>query len=449
MVTKIIATIDGHMAERTGKGLAQAIGEAIGDGSLAEGVRLPPIRAVADELGLSPSTVSTAWRILSQAGAIRTSGRHGTVIMTRGGPGPARYRQALENSNLYGIDLSTGVPDAALLPSLMPALKNLHRANTTGSYLDDPTIPGLADVLREDWPYEVERFTITDGAMDALNQVTAQLLRFGDIALVENPTFPPLLDLLDAVGVRVVGVNVDGSGVIPAGLEEALKHRPKVLFLQPRAHNPTGASLTPRRARELVAILKTSPVVIVEDDSAGAIATTPSISLGAWLPTRTVHIRSFSKSHGPDLRLAAMSGPAPVMDSIRDRRLLGQGWTSRLLQGVLLSLLTRADSQEQVERARLTYAHRRSMITSELQRHGVAIESGDGLNLWLPVEDETSAMVYLVSRGIGAAVGSPFMSNRDATPHVRLTVGLIRDDFINLASVFAGASTASSSAGPR
>ncbi len=116
---------------------------------------------------------------------------------------------------------------------------------------------------------------------------------------------------------------------------------------------------------------------------------------------------------------------------------------------MLLSLLTDTESKEQVEHARATYSHRRSMITSELKRRGVTIESGDGLNLWLPVEDETSAMVYLVTRGIGAAVGSPFMSNDDAMPHLRLTVGLVRDDFEHVASMFADASIASSTVGPR
>jgi DNA-binding transcriptional MocR family regulator len=449
MVTNISSLIDERLAERTSKGLAHAIGMAIGDGSISEGMKLPPIRTIADELGLSPSTVGTAWRILAQAGTIRTNGRNGSVVMMRGGPGPTRYRRALEQSIPFGLDLSTGVPDVALLPSLIPALKNLHRAHTTGSYLDDPTIPGLADVLQDEWPYHVGQFTIVDGAMDALNQVAAQLLHFGDVALVENPTFPPLLDLLDAIGVRVVGVNIDGNGLIPSELKEALTHHPKALFLQPRAHNPTGVSLSLRRARELAGILKASKVFIVEDDSAGAIASTPSISLGMSLPEQTIHIRSFSKSHGPDLRIAAMSGPSIVMDGIRERRLLGQGWTSRLLQSVLLNLLTSDESKGQVEHARAVYSYRRSMITSELQHRGVAIESGDGLNLWLPVRDETSALVLLVSRGIGTAAGSPFMSKDDATAHLRITVGLIPNDFERLATEFANASGVLSAIGPR
>jgi DNA-binding transcriptional MocR family regulator len=116
---------------------------------------------------------------------------------------------------------------------------------------------------------------------------------------------------------------------------------------------------------------------------------------------------------------------------------------------VLLDLLTRQESRDQIERARAVYAHRRSMITSELQRRGIAMESGDGLNLWLPVCDETAALVFLASRGIGTAAGSPFMTSGDTTPHLRITVGLITDDFVRLAAEFADAANISSAVGPR
>ncbi|GAA3346088.1 hypothetical protein GCM10020358_55760 [Amorphoplanes nipponensis] len=81
-------------------------------------------------------------------------------------------------------------------------------------------------------------------------------------------------------------------------------------------------------------------MTVVEDDHAGDVATAPPVSLGTRLPDRTVHVAGFSKSHGPDLRLAALAGPAPLVTAINDRRLLGPGWSSRLLQAVLLDLLT-------------------------------------------------------------------------------------------------------------
>ena len=137
------------------------------------------------------------------------------------------------------------------------------------------------------------------------------------------------------------------------------------------------------------------------------------------------------------------------MDAIRERRLLGQGWMSRLLKSVLLDLLTREESSDQIERAMAAYSLRRSMITLELQRLGVAVRSGDGLNLWLPVRNEIGATVFPASRGIGTAAGGPFMTNGDSTPHLRITVGLITDDFVRLAEEFAKAANVTSTHGPR
>jgi DNA-binding transcriptional MocR family regulator len=438
MDTKILEEIKRRMTLRTSRGLANALSEAIGEGALAEGFRLPPIRTVAMELDLSPSTVSVAWKLLARAGAIRSDGRRGTVVMARSGPGPTRYRRALERSITFGLDLSTGVPDAALLPDLTLALESLNRGGTSGSYLDNPIIPGLAEALRNEWPYEAEKFVIVDGAMDALDQVASHLL-----------CFPPLLDLLDALGVRTIGVDVDDEGLVTTQLEKALTHRPKAVFVQPRAHNPLGVSLSKGRAVALAALLRETNIFIIEDDSAGAIASTAPISLGKWLPEQTVHIRSFSKSYGPDLRLAAMSGPALVMDGVRERRLLGQGWTSRLLQAVLLDLLTRGESQRQIERARAAYAHRRSTIATELARLGLATSGNDGLNLWLPVRDETAALLFLASRGVVVAAGSPFATKDGGTAHLRITVGLIVDDFERIAGELAEASRIAPAVGPR
>ena len=81
-------------------------------------------------------------------------------------------------------------------------------------------------------------------------------------------------------------------------------------------------------------------MTVIEDDHAGDISSAPAVSVGQFLPDRTVHVSSFSKSHGPDLRLAAIGGPPALVAAVADRRLLGPGWSSRLLQAVLLDLLT-------------------------------------------------------------------------------------------------------------
>ena len=147
-------------------------------------------------------------------------------------------------------DFSTGVPDHDLLPHLAEPLRRVGDARLTTSYLDAPVLPALEAVLRERFPFPAERITVVDGALDALDRITAGAVRFGDHVLVENPAFPPMLDLLDSVGAVVVGVPVDGSGLRPDALSVALAaHRPVALFVQPRAHNPTGVSMSLRRTR--------------------------------------------------------------------------------------------------------------------------------------------------------------------------------------------------------
>jgi len=415
------------LVEPTSRGLADAVSAGVRAGLLVEGDQLPPIRQVARSLRLSPTTVSAAWHLLQRAGIIRTDGRRGTTISPHTPAGPGRYRKALERTAVFELDLSTGLPDPALLPSIWPALRRARDSPRPTSYLDDPVLPELVEELRPTWPYQAEAFTVTDGAMDAIDLACSALLRFGDHVAVEQPCFPPLLDLLESTGAQVAGVRIDDQGPTVESLRAALSRGVAAFFFQPRAQNPTGVSLSEARAAALAETLSGTNVLLIEDDSAGAIASSAAISLGRWLPEQTVHIRSFSKSHGPDLRLAAMSGSARHVDAVTERRFLGQGWTSRLLQAVLLDLLRHRTAQQQVERARAVYAQRRSRIVDALASRGVTVGGSDGLNVWLPVRDESAALVRLASRGIGAAAGSPFAVLPGDTPHLRLTTGLLAE----------------------
>lgn len=437
-MTEILSPIEERLDDPTAKGLAHAVSRAIRDGVLVPGTKLPPIREVARQLALSPTTVSAGWALLARSGTIQTDGRRGTTVADTSVPVAGHYQTALEHQAPFMLDLSTGIPDVALLPSLQRAIEGLTTAGTP-SYLDAPVLPELAATLQDDWPYSTENISIVDGAMDALDMVTRATLRFGDRVVVEHPCFPPIVDLLTAIGVRLVGVPLDDEGLRLPELEEALSPPVAAVFLQARAQNPTGVSLSARRARGIAKLLKGSETLVVEDDSAGSISTAPLASIGRWLPDQTVHIRSFSKSHGPDLRLAAMSGPADLLHVLTGRRQLGQGWSSRLLQRILLNLLTDPTSDAEIAAARTEYARRRAAVVDELARHDVPVGGTDGINIWVPVHDESAAIVRLASRGIGVTPGNPFAVLPQAPPHIRVTVGLAQHDHAGLAAELAAA----------
>jgi DNA-binding transcriptional MocR family regulator len=433
---EIVAAID----DRTARGIAAALARLIREGRLAVGTRLPTVREIASEIGTSPATVSEAWQALARLGALEARGRAGTYV--RAQPelhGPLRYRRTTEGPGHYLLDLSTGTPDADLLPDLRPILAGMPSAQLTQTYLDEPLDHELAAVLGARWPFVPEALTAVDGCLDALDRISALLVGFGDRVVVENPAFPPLLDLLDDLGAELLPVELDDEGIVPASLAAAMASAPVALFVQPRAQNPSGVSMSEARARVLAPLLADHGTVVVEDDHAGDIASAPLVSFGTWLPERTVHVSGFSKSHGPDLRLAAVGGAAWVVDGIISRRRLGPGWSSRLLQRVLATMLCDDDTIAAVARARDIYAERRHAVVHALDERGVHTTGSDGINLWTSVANEQRALVTLASKGVGASPGTAFEVDALQNDHLRLTVGLVRDGVSELADTIAAA----------
>ena len=417
------------VVERTPKGIAAAVNRLIRDARLIPGDRLPTVRELAADLGVSPATVSEAWQALAGVGSIVSRGRAGSfvraaVIPTR----PVRYLGVGGAPSGPALDLSAGTPDPALLPSLTEAMARVGDRSRTSSYLDDPVLPELRDHLLGTWPFTPQRVTIVDGALDALARVVEDVVRLGDRVVMEDPGFPALIDLLERAGADIVPVPLDGQGIDVDRLRMAMELNPVAVFIQPRAQNPTGTSMTRLRASEVAAAMEGTRALLVEDDHSGDIAVADDVSVGAFLPDRTVHIRSYSKSHGPDLRMAAVGGTADVLDSLGARRMLGAGWTSRILQGVVLELLTDPDAVGAVAAARDVYAARSTRLRERLRDHGITASPGDGINIWVDVADERSTLVALAARGIRVAPGGPFQIAPGQGPAIRVTCGALPDD---------------------
>jgi len=455
MIAKGLAPVTASIEERTPQGIAMGISRLISSGDLAPGDRLPTVRELAAELGVSPATVSHGWQALAAAGLITSRGRSGSFV--RSTPRawlPPRYRSmaGLPDARL---DLSTGTPDPELLPGLGAALdsasERVSRRAGTASYLDVPVIPELEVLLRETWPFTPGGLTVVDGALDALSRTLDEILQFGDRVVVEDPGFPPVFDLLDRFGAERIPVGLDEHGMRPDLLATALALGPAAIVLQPRAQNPTGVSMTATRARELATVIRQSAsrqssrtrreVIVIEDDHSGEIATAADVSLGTVLPDQVIHIRSFSKSHGPDLRIAALGGPAALIDQVVARRILGPGWTSRMLQTVLFHLLTDPVPVAEVAHARSAYRERQDALAMALTAAGVPSRGGDGINTWLQVADERAAVRVLAAAGIRVAAGTPFLAT-EGRQFVRVTAGMVRTDAAAIGQALAEAARA-------
>jgi len=338
-------------------------------------------------------------------------------------------------------DFSSGIPDPLLLPDLTAALSRVGRTLRVSNYQEAPVLPELEGILRQRWPYEPEAITVTDGALDAIDRSLGVIVKLGDRVLVENPTYPPILDLIESWGGSAIGVPMDEDGLIPSATTDALeRYRPVAMIIQPRAQNPTGTNWSDARARSISKALSQTSTIVIEDDHIGDVAMAPPTSIGKTLPQNTLRISSFAKSHGPDLRLAVVGGPHSIVDDIVGRRQLGPGWSSRLLQSILIDLLSSKESIAAVKKARQTYARRRRKLIDYLDVFGIAIQGSDGLNVWVPVKHESSALLFLAAAGISAAPGRPFCVTPFESDYIRVTCAEMSGNYKEFAELIYGAS---------
>ncbi len=432
-----VSSLPDLVSERTTDGLVEAMGRLIKRGVVRPGERLPTVREVAATLGMGLATVSAAWGRLIEAGMIETRGRAGSFVPHLEQRTAARFFRYSRRGD-FRLDLSTGLPDPRLLPSPARALADIDELPQPSSYVADPVVPALEEQIRHALPFSPQSLTVVDGALDALDRLLGVWVRLGDRVAVEDPGFPPIFDLVDAHRGQSVAVDTDRDGMVPDSLARALTLRPVVVIIQPRAQNPTGVSMSETRARELAEVLEGHREVwVIEDDHSGAISSRPLVSLGPFLGGRVVHITSFSKSHGPDFRLAGVAGPSVVVERLDDRRRLGPAWSPRLLQRVLAAMLADPESRSQVEKARSVYADRRAKLASALAERGVETSGADGLNLWVRVPDEQATLVTLASHGVAVAPGRPFLLRPSLDGHVRVTTGATSTDLSQVAELLA------------
>lgn len=397
------------------------------------------MRELAGVLGVNPNTVAAAYRTLRERGVIETDGRRGSRVRARPATAP---RDGLRMAVPAGVrDITSGNPDVRLLPALDGPLAGAARryAQEPTLYGLDPVAPELARLARAGFDEDgvpAGPVAVTSGALDGIERVLAAHLRPGDAVAVEDPGWGSVLDLVPALGLRVLPVSVDDDGPVPESVERALAQGARALLVTARAQNPTGAAVSGARAAELRAVLSRRPeVLVIDDDHGHGIVNLPLHVLGG-VTRHWVLVRSTAKAYGPDLRVAVLTGDGVTLDRVRGRQRLGPGWVSRLLQYAVVELWS-AGAVDRAAVAR-SYGARRDGLVAALAERGVRAHGRSGMNVWVPVADETAAVTRLLGAGWAVAPGARFRV--ESPPGVRLTVsGLSLADVPGLADAVASA----------
>lgn len=430
---------DYRIVGRRASEIAASVERAVGAGDLEPGQLLPPIRELATELGVNPNTVASAYRTLRDRGVIETAGRKGSRVRPR----PASTaRGSIRVDAPPGVrDLGEGNPDPALLPPLGEALAAAARRNAEepGLYGQAPVDAEFARLARAAMDADgvpAGPVAVTSGSLDAIERVLAAHLKPGDAVAVEDPGWGSTLDLVPALGLKPVPVALDDDGPVPDEVARALAAGARALIVTDRAQNPTGAAVSKARARELRAVLATFPhTLLIEDDHGHAIVDLPLHPL-AGVTDSWAFVRSTAKAYGPDLRVAVLTGDTVTIDRVMGRQRLGPGWVSRLLQRAVVDLWT-SGAVDPLAVAH-AYGERRDALLRALAERGIEAHGRSGMNVWVPVSDETGAVARLMHAGWAVAPGARFRMS--APPGVRLTVSsLTMDDIEPVAEAVAAA----------
>ena len=406
---------------KNGQQIFDHIRNAVLSGDLTGGDLLPSVRDLALELGVNRNTVSAVYMRLTKAGITVSNGRLGTSISLE--PSAGEQEGASDSSVL--IDLADGNPNAQYLVD--PSSEMSKLSFKPHLYGDAVILPELvkigSDYLSEDCPNGFT-LTLTNGAIDAIERLLAAHLVAGDKVAVEDPCFLGTINILRLARMKSVGVEIDEQGIIVESLERALKAGVRALIITPRAHNPTGFSLSKTRAAQLRLLLKDyANVLIVIDDHFSLLSHQPYHSILETNSNRWALIRSVSKGLGPDLRLAFVASDQTTAKLLGTRLAPGMNWVSLILQRIVTACWHAKSTRDKLGQAKAFYQIRQNQLIEALQARGISVaEHCDGLNVWILTNMEEKSLCYaLAKKGWLVRMGGAF-SIDSKVQAIRVTV---------------------------
>ena len=315
-------SIDGRAGPKYAA-VAQIIREAIADGTLSVGEKLPPVRDLAWQLSITPGTVARAFSILTNEGAVETTVGRGTYVAPPRGnlledvwsrQAPASQDDAPETINLFSPHLA----DAGQVALLRRAMAKVAEAAprvflhypTRADYrpVREAVVSWLADLPLG--PVDQSEVVLANGGQNAICLVMQAVLSGPrPTLLVESLSYAGFRRAAELMRADVIGIEMDAHGMCPLALEAAAKQgNAQLICLTPEVQNPTGGYMPLKRRKEILAIAERHDLQILEDDCY-RIASARAPSFRALAPGRAWHVSSVSKSLTPALRVGFALAP--------------------------------------------------------------------------------------------------------------------------------------------
>jgi GntR family transcriptional regulator / MocR family aminotransferase len=433
------------------------IRQAILDGRLKAGDRLPATRELARSLAVSRSTVTAAYERLLGEGLAESRAGAATFVsgkIVRSSRKAPRSRavstlqpRAVWDSILVLVafdtrakfDFRMGIPDAALFPHLLwrravaRALRSSETAEafyeaSTGSHALRKAIADHIAISRSVKAMP-EDLIITNGTQQALDVVARTLMEPGDVIAVEDPGYRPAIQLFRSLRARVVGVPVDGEGLIV----DHLPPNARAVYVTPSHQFPLGMAMSLPRRQALLAWAERHDAAIIEDDydsefRFGGRPLEPLQTLDS--SGRVIYVGTFSKTMLPALRLGFVVLPPSLRLAATKAKFVSDWHSSSLAQPALARFIADGSFARHILKVGKVYKQRHAIVTATLEKdfadHLDLVPSNTGLHVAALARSASVERIASIARraaGVGVAIQQISDFAVSARPRSGITIG--------------------------
>lgn len=440
--------------------IANRIHTKIEEGLYLPGQRLPGVRRLSEQMGVSVSTVVQAQRQLENMGSIEARPRSGYYICERPWLKPElpatsqpvqkpmpvtgqalalQLAQAANQSDF--IQFGAAVPDAAFMPmrgiqrSLAKAVREY--SNRSVNYAFPPGLPELQQqigrrMLMAGCKPKQEDILITNGCQEALAIALRIVAKPGDIIAIESPTFYGLLQVIDSLGMKALEIPTDPQhGISLPALEMAFEQWPvKACVVIPNFNNPLGALISDENKQKLVDLGRNHKVVLIEDDIYGELGFSserPRALRSFAHEDEVIYCSSFSKTISQGLRIGWMVLPPALTEQANYQKYVTNLAAPTLPQIALADYLETGNYERHLRHIQTQYKQQIALFSQAISKYfppGTRVtQPQGGFVLWVELDEKTDALELThraIRRKISIAPGQVFSASQKYRNFIRL-----------------------------
>lgn len=446
-------TLDRNAATPLFHQLSDALRRDIEQRKLSVGSRVPSVRLMAKECGISLITVVNAYNRLVAEGYLQPRRASGYFVsLPSRNVSPLAFQASLAGvavdsewllSHVFADASVLKMPGCGWLPEdwlegeqIRHALSTLARKSADSMvrygnpYGYQPLRKALQLALHaRSIEVDTEQIILTQGASQALNLCARLFLQPGDTVFVDDPMYANLVALLRTGGYRVIGVPRTSSGPDCAQLELlAARHRPRAFFTNTSLQNPTGTSTSIAGAHRILRAAENFDFQIVEDDIFADLQPQPGISLAALDQLhRVTYVGSLSKSISPSLRVGFIACGSHLAREFAQKKML-EGLTScEISEKLAFIILTEGRHRLSIERLRGRCEQAQRTVAAGLENCGMQLfhRPGAGMFVWARFAgaiDTAQVAQQATEQGLLLAPGKLFVTSDLPSPWLRFNV---------------------------